>query len=160
MTRSPPRRPSSAQPAIPAASTSAEAASAARRSSRKRITHSRSGAGSLTASRPFLLEHVAHAPEPADGRPLVVDDRLEERVGLGIALRLAHQLVERRVLARGQAPEEERQLRAAGAPGIGDHPPHGGGLPPRGRAGHPPTRARARLRRPRPPPLATADPPP
>src|SRR5438445_11894766 len=119
MTRSPPRRPSSAQTAIHAASTSAEAASAARRSSRKRITHSRSGAGSLTASRPFLLEHVAHAPEPADGRPLVVDARLEERVRLGIALRLAHQLVARRVLARRQAPGEERQLRAVDGPANG-----------------------------------------
>src|SRR5205809_7188005 len=114
MTRSPPRRPSSAQTAIHAASTSAEAASAARRSSRKRITHSRSGAGSLTASRPFLLEHVAHAPEPADSRPLAVDDRLEERVGPGIPLRLAQQLVARRVLAPGPAPEDERQPRTGG----------------------------------------------
>src|SRR5206468_7961643 len=120
MTRSPPRRPSSAQTAIHAASTSAEAASAARRSSRKRITQSRSGSGPIT-SRPFPLERVAHAPKPADGRPLVVDDGLEERLGLGIALRPARELAERRVLARGQAPEEERQLRAVRDAGIGDH---------------------------------------
>src|SRR2546429_8941348 len=98
MTRSPPRRPSSAQTAIHAASPSAEAAPAARRSSRKRITHSRSGAGPLTPSRPFLLEHVAHAPEPADGRPLVLDDRLQGRAGLGPALRLAHPPPGRRAL--------------------------------------------------------------
>src|SRR5438093_148782 len=144
MTRSPPRRPSSAQTAIHAASTSAEAASAARRSSRKRITHSRSGSGPLTVSRPFPFERVAHAPKPADGRPLVVDDGLEQRPGLGIALRPANELAERRVLARGQTPEEERQLRAVRDARIGDHAAQGGELAARPRTGNTAERAQGR----------------
>src|SRR2546425_7972898 len=143
MTRSPPRRPSSAQTAIHAASTPAEAASAARRSSRKRITHSRSGSGPLTGSRPFPFERVAHAPKPPDGRPLVVDDGLEQRPGLGIALRPAHELAERPVLAPGQAPEEERHLRAVRDARIGDHAAQGGELAARPRAGNTAERAQA-----------------
>src|SRR2546428_13157687 len=112
MTRSPPRRPSSAQTAIHAASTSAEAASAARRSSRKRITHSRSGSGPLTGSRPFPFERVAHPPKPPDGRPLVVDDGLEQRPGPGIALCPAYEIAERPVPQGGRAPEAELVLRA------------------------------------------------
>src|SRR5881392_795690 len=157
MTRSPPRRPSSAQTAIQAASTAAEAASAARRSSRKRITHSRSGSGPLTVSRPFPFERVAHAPKPADGRPLVVDDGLEQRPGLGIALRPAYELAERRVLARGQAPEEERQLRAVRDARIGDHAAQGGELAARPRAGNTAERAQAGLGQRGVPPIARAD---